>query len=90
MDLILETQYYVDETASVGLFSVLYAVALMVPSLSVLARRLHDIWRSGWRMLIGLIPIIGETVLLVFTVRDSQEGENRYCHINCGLATLHE
>ena len=68
----------VAETASIGLFSSVYVIAMMLPTFAVLARRLHDIGRSGWWILIGLIPIIGAIVLLIFTVRDSQEGENRF------------
>ncbi|KAA0548517.1 DUF805 domain-containing protein [Bacillus sp. BGMRC 2118] len=56
----------------------LYSLAVLLPSLAVGVRRLHDTGRSGWWLLISLIPIIGAIVLLVFTVSDSQEGENKY------------
>ncbi|MBM6619150.1 DUF805 domain-containing protein [Bacillus suaedaesalsae] len=56
----------------------LYSLAVLLPSLAVSVRRLHDTGRSGWWLLISLIPIIGAIVLLVFTVSDSQEGENQY------------
>lgn len=56
----------------------LYSLAVLLPSLAVTVRRLHDTGRSGWWFLISLIPIIGAIVLLVFTVQDSQEGENQY------------
>ena len=78
VDAVLGTEYSVDETASIGLFSSVYAIAMIVPSFAVLARRLHDTGRSGWWILIGLIPIIGTIVLFVFAVLDSQEGENRF------------
>ena len=78
VDSVLGTEYSVAETASIGLFSSVYVIAMMLPTFAVLARRLHDIGRSGWWILIGLIPIIGAIVLLIFTVRDSQEGENRF------------
>ena len=65
-------------TESIGLLSILYAVAMIVPSLAVTVRRLHDIGRSGWWILIAFIPIIGGIVLFVFAVLDSQEGENRF------------
>jgi uncharacterized membrane protein YhaH (DUF805 family) len=55
-------------------------LALLVPSLAVGARRLHDIGRSGWWQLIGLIPVVGWIVLLIFFVQDShpanQHGPN--------------
>ena len=78
VDSVLGTEYSVAETASIGLFSSVFVIAMMLPTFAVLARRLHDIGRSGWWILIGLIPIIGAIVLLIFTVRDSQEGENRF------------
>jgi len=56
----------------------LYIVATVIPSLSSLIRRLHDTGRSGWWYWIGLIPLFGPISMLIFTVEDSQPGENRY------------
>jgi uncharacterized membrane protein YhaH (DUF805 family) len=56
----------------------LYMLAVLLPSLAVVVRRLHDTDRSGWWLLIALVPIIGAIVLLVFMVQDSQPGENQY------------
>jgi len=56
----------------------LYALAVLVPSLAVLVRRLHDIGMSGWWILIGLVPFVGSVVLLVFTVLAGNQGPNRY------------
>ena len=53
-------------------------LALLVPSLAVCVRRLHDIGKSGWWYLVGFIPYIGALVLLVFFVKDSQPGENKW------------
>jgi uncharacterized membrane protein YhaH (DUF805 family) len=61
-----------------GLLSGIYSLAVLIPSLAVLVRRLHDTNRSGWWILIGLIPIIGWIVLLVFVVEDSNPGQNQY------------
>ena len=61
-----------------GVLQSLYALALLIPSLAVGARRLHDIGRTGWWLLIGLIPVIGWIVLLVFFFTDSQPGNNEY------------
>ncbi|MED4585781.1 DUF805 domain-containing protein [Brevibacillus choshinensis] len=55
----------------------IYSLAVLLPSLSVLFRRLHDTGRSGWWFLISLIPVIGSIVLLVFTCLDSTE-DNQY------------
>ena len=57
---------------------VLYALATLSPAFAVSIRRLHDTGRSGWWVLIGLVPIVGPIVLLVFTVQDSQPGPNEY------------
>ena len=62
----------------VGLLSGIYALAVLIPSIAVSVRRLHDTDRTGWWLLIGLVPIIGVIVLLVFMVLDSQQGENQY------------
>jgi uncharacterized membrane protein YhaH (DUF805 family) len=62
----------------VGLLSGLYSLAVLIPFITVTVRRLHDTGRSGWSMLIGLIPIIGGIVLLIFMVQDSQPGANQY------------
>ena len=61
-----------------GVVNGLAALALLLPGLSVSIRRLHDTDHSGWWILIGLIPIIGFIVLLVFYLRDSDPGENKY------------
>jgi uncharacterized membrane protein YhaH (DUF805 family) len=61
-----------------GLLGGLYALAVLIPSIAVGVRRLHDANRSGWWLLIGLIPCIGFIVLIVFTVQDSQAGDNQY------------
>ena len=62
----------------IGVLSGIYTLALMIPSLSVTVRRLHDTGRSAWWLLLGLIPLIGGIVLLVFFVQDSQDGANGY------------
>jgi uncharacterized membrane protein YhaH (DUF805 family) len=64
-------------TGNIGIVASLANLALLLPSLAVGARRLHDINRTGWWQLISLIPIIGTIVLIVFWVQDSQ-GENKY------------
>ena len=62
----------------VGLLNGLYALATFVPGLAVSVRRLHDIDRSGWWLLLCLIPVVGIIVLLVWAVQDSSPGENRF------------
>ncbi|QHT63069.1 DUF805 domain-containing protein [Paenibacillus lycopersici] len=60
------------------LLSMLYSLAVLLPSLAVVVRRLHDTGRSGWWYFIILIPIVGAIVLLVFLLLDSEPGMNRY------------
>lgn len=56
----------------------LYSLAVLLPGLGVAVRRLHDTGRSGWWLLISLVPLIGAIVLLVFLVSDSQPDTNQY------------
>ncbi|MGL5775658.1 MAG: DUF805 domain-containing protein [Aeromonas veronii] len=60
------------------LFSSIYSLAVLLPSLAVAARRLHDTDRSAWWLLLGLIPIIGTLVLIYFMVCNGQQGPNRF------------
>jgi len=61
-----------------GILSMVYSLAVLVPSLAVSVRRLHDTDRSGWWLLIGIIPLIGGIILLIFMVGDGVPGENQY------------
>ena len=60
------------------LLSGIYTLAVLLPSIGVAIRRLHDTGRSGWWILIALIPLVGAIVLLVFYVQDSASGMNEY------------
>jgi uncharacterized membrane protein YhaH (DUF805 family) len=61
-----------------GVFYFLYVLAILIPGLAVAVRRLHDVGKSGWMILISLIPLIGAIWLLVLMVTDSNPGENQY------------
>ena len=61
-----------------GMLSIIYSLAIIIPSLAVSVRRLHDTDRSGWWLLILLIPFIGLIVMLVFMLLDSSPGTNKY------------
>jgi uncharacterized membrane protein YhaH (DUF805 family) len=61
-----------------GLLSGLYALAILIPSIAVSVRRLHDTDRSGWWLLIALIPLVGAIILLVFVIQDSKPGANQF------------
>src|SRR3989344_2799622 len=58
--------------------SSLYSLVVLLPSLAVGARRLHDTDRSGWWQLIVLVPLIGIIVLIVLWAKESQSGDNQY------------
>ena len=61
-----------------GLLSGIFSLAILIPSIAVSVRRLHDMDRTGWWVLISLVPLIGWIVLLVFHVQDSTPGTNRH------------
>lgn len=56
----------------------LWSLAVFIPSLAVSVRRLHDIGRSGWWLLLSLIPLIGAIILIIWHCTDSQPGANQY------------
>ncbi len=68
----------VNSDAGLGLLSGLYSLAVLIPSIAVGVRRLHDTNRSGWWLLISLIPIIGAIVLIIFFVSASKPEEEQY------------
>ncbi len=68
----------IDLAIGAPVFSALVGLGLLLPGLSVSIRRLHDTNRTGWWILIYLIPLIGLIVLLVFYLQQGDPGENRY------------
>lgn len=54
------------------------SLALLLPGLGVAIRRLHDIDKSGWWILIGLIPLVGTIILIVWFCKESTPAENQY------------
>ena len=61
-----------------GVLSGLYSLAVIIPSIAVSVRRLHDINKTGWWILIGFVPLIGIIVLLVFALMGGTQGDNEY------------
>ena len=57
---------------------IIYALAVFVPSLAVVVRRLHDQDKSGWYYFIGLIPFIGGIWLLILMITEGTSGPNQY------------
>ena len=62
----------------IKMLEILTWLVFLIPSLAVSARRLHDIGKSGWWLLLGFIPIVGPIVLLIWACTDSQPGENQW------------
>ena len=61
-----------------GLLGGLYSLAVLLPGLGVTVRRLHDAGKSAWWLLIGLIPLIGAIILIVFLAKPSEKEANKY------------
>ncbi|MGQ4582322.1 DUF805 domain-containing protein [Lysobacter sp. F60174L2] len=64
--------------SGIGMLGLLYTLAVLLPSIAVGVRRLHDIDKSGWWLLLVFIPLIGAIVLLVFAVMEGTRGSNRF------------
>lgn len=56
----------------------IWAIAVIIPTIAIGVRRLHDIGKSGWWYLIIFIPIAGAIILLIWFIRDSQPGDNQW------------
>ena len=67
-----------SKTPALFVLLAVFYVGILLPALAVGVRRLHDIGRSGWWLLFGLVPLVGGITLLVFSCTDSQPGENKY------------
>lgn len=62
----------IQEASQGGILQMVFALALIIPTIAIGVRRLHDIGKSGWWMLISLVPIIGFLVLIFFFVQESK------------------
>lgn len=82
--IVLQTSsgYYVEEMMPIMLpfyaLVSLYLLASLIPSLALQVRRLHDTGKSGFYLLIPLLPIVGSLLFFIFLVQDSQPGPNQY------------
>lgn len=75
---ILDAVLFSPDTFGLGPITIIITLALFLPGLSLLVRRLHDIDRTGWWYWIALIPIVGAIVLLVFVLLPSKMGPTRW------------
>lgn len=67
-----------SDYGSFGMVGLIYMAAILIPSIGVIVRRLHDVGKSGWFYFIVLIPLVGVIWLFVLLVTDSQYGDNKY------------
>lgn len=63
------------------LLSLLYSLAVLIPGWTLGVRRLHDINKSGWFLLLPLIPLVGSIILIVFYCLPSVDEDNRFGEI---------
>jgi uncharacterized membrane protein YhaH (DUF805 family) len=66
-----------DRVIGFPIFQLVVGLGLLLPGLGVAVRRLHDTGRSGWWLLLGLIPLVGSIILIVWMASDSQP-DNQY------------
>jgi uncharacterized membrane protein YhaH (DUF805 family) len=60
------------------ILTTIYSLAVLVPGIAVGVRRMHDIGKSGWVLLIGLIPLLGVILLIVWAAQEGNPGSNAY------------
>ena len=75
---LIDTNLGTEFNNGIGLFGGIYSLLILVPSLAVGVRRLHDEGKSGWMLLVALIPLIGAIWLLILFCKDSQLQENKW------------
>jgi uncharacterized membrane protein YhaH (DUF805 family) len=76
LDNIIGTTY--GDRATSGVLASLYNLAVLLPTLGVGVRRLHDTGRSGWWILIGLVPLVGLILLIVWYATEGAAGPNQH------------
>ncbi|MTG96767.1 MULTISPECIES: DUF805 domain-containing protein [Myroides] len=68
----------VDYVLGTGFIGSIYSLAVLLPGLAVSVRRLHDLGKSGWLLLLALIPLVGAIILLVWFATEGNAGSNEY------------
>ncbi|MBD3790514.1 MAG: DUF805 domain-containing protein [Campylobacterales bacterium] len=77
----INMQMPTGETETISILQILFSLIILLPSIAISIRRLHDIGKSGWWYILGVIPfvnLIGIFVLLYFFITPSQEGDNEF------------
>lgn len=68
----------IDAATGIGVLSPIFALATLIPSIAVAARRLHDTDRSGWWYLLVFVPLVGAIVLIIWFCSRGTTGANRF------------
>ena len=61
-----------------GILAAIWSLGILLPTLGAYARRLHDLGKSAWFILIALIPVIGGLILLILCIPEGTNGSNQY------------
>lgn len=78
VEIIIKCIYYTANNSVVSAIAIILLVGFAIPKLSVTVRRLHDIGKSALSLLCILIPLAGPIIILIFMVKDGDEGDNQY------------
>ncbi len=70
--------FFLTPADQTGPLNTIFTLATLLPSLAVGARRLHDVDRTGWWLLLWLVPVLGWLILLWWTVQPGTRGPNRF------------
>ena len=65
-----------------GILGLVWALGMLLPTLGVTARRLHDRNKSGWMILVSLIPLIGTLILLIMCIPEGDKEQNRFGEVS--------
>jgi uncharacterized membrane protein YhaH (DUF805 family) len=68
----------IDLIFRTSLFTIIVSLALVLPTLGVSIRRMHDLGKSGWWILINLIPLVGSIWYIVLAATEGQPAANQY------------
>lgn len=69
----------VDQLVGTGGFlGGIYGLAVLVPGIAVAVRRMHDIGKSGWLLLVALIPVVGWIIVLIWLIKEGDKGDNMF------------
>jgi uncharacterized membrane protein YhaH (DUF805 family) len=78
----------IDAVLGIQLVTGIFGLVTLLPNIAIAIRRLHDLDRTGWWILLGFIPIIGWIILLIWYVTKGTDGPNRFGPDPLGLIPL--